>query len=133
MITDKPTANNVGQYGDGLIENISERKIELESTKHLRKPNRKKASLFLAGPVPFEWIRSLPCPVCRLALVVRAFMYMRSTNQLTINSEICRHAGLMDRNQKQRAVSALAKTDLFEVERHRGRCPVAHTPTRCEE
>ena len=130
-MTQNRSVSNIVPFDGGFKDGIRERKVELESTKHLR--NRKKAPLFLAGPIPFEWIRRLPNPVCRLALVVRAFMHMRRTNQLTINSEICRHAGLTGPNQKQRAVSALAKTSLFEVESHQGRCPVVRISAHRQE
>ena len=121
----QPPVLGTGNSGDSASSGILERKIPLESTRHLR--SQKKAELFLTGPIPFEWIRTLPSPVCRLALVVRAFMHMRRTNYLATTAEVCREAGLTGQHQRQRAVAALARTGLFEVERHRGRKPVVRT------
>ena len=118
----QPPVHGTGHSGDSVSGEIRERKVPLESTRHLR--SRKKAELFLAGPISFEWIRALPNPVCRLALVVRAFMHMRRTDHLAITAEVCREAGLTGPHQRQRAVAALAKSGLFEVEQHRGRKPV---------
>ncbi len=106
----QPPVHGTGQLGDSANGEFRERKVRLESTRHLS--SRKIAKLFLAGPIPFEWIRALPSPVCRLALVVRAFMHMRRTNYLAITAEVCREAGLTGRHQRQRAVAALAKTGL---------------------
>ena len=123
----QPPVHGIGHSGDSVSGEILERKIPLESTRYLR--NRKKAELFLAGQIPFEWIRALPSPVCRLALVVRAFMHMRHTDHLAITTEVCREAGLTGQHQRQRAVAALAKSGLFEVEQHRGRKPVVRALT----
>ena len=120
--------HGTGHLGDSASGEILERKVRLESTRHLG--SRKKAGLFLAGPIPFEWIRALPSPVCRLALVVRAFMHMRRTDHLAVTAEVCREAGLKGKSQRQRAVAALAKTGLYGVERHRGRRPVVRLLAR---
>ena len=125
LMTYQLPAHGTGQSGDSASGEILERKVRLESTRHLG--SRNKAKLFLAGPIPFEWIRALPSPVCRLALVVRAFMHMRRTDHLAITTEVCREAGLTGPHQRQRAVAALAKSGLFEVEQHRGRKPVVRT------
>ncbi len=124
----QPPVHGTGHSGDSASGEIRERKVRLESTRHLG--SRKKAKLFLAGPIPFEWIRALPSPVCRLALVVQAFMHMRRTDHLAITAEVFREAGLTGRHQRQRAVAALTNTGLFEVERRRGRRPVVRALAR---
>ncbi|MCZ6638312.1 MAG: hypothetical protein O7C66_08985 [Alphaproteobacteria bacterium] len=57
-------------------------------------------------------------------------MRMRHADHLVVTAEVCREAGLEGQYQRQRAVETLAKTGLFEVERHRGRRPVVRISAR---
>jgi hypothetical protein len=82
-------------------------------------------SLFLRGPISFEWINQACLdPAARLAFIIRAFMDMKHTREVRVSMEICRYAGIADRRQRWRCLHRLARTGLFEISTARGRSPI---------
>jgi hypothetical protein len=55
-------------------------------------------------------------------------MMMRRTKELKLTQAVFTHAGIDSKDQRQRAVEALQRTGLYEIERNRGKCPVAREP-----
>jgi hypothetical protein len=69
---------------------------------------RKSGSLFLKGPIKFDWICSnIPDPTSRLVLVSQAFMDMEGKSEISLSQKIWKAADISGKDARHRALQNL--------------------------
>jgi len=97
-------------------------RVDTASSKSRRK---RRASLFLKGPISFGWIRDyIQSPTDRLLLVLRAHGDMQHSNEVRVSRAVLRDAGIADRKADYRAIKRLEASGALSVSRKPGRRPV---------
>jgi len=102
--------------------NVPEERV---STGSVARHQAQRAGRFLKGPVPLTWIRKhVQCATDRLLLTLRAHADMRRSNEVRVNADVLRDAGISDRKTAYRAIERLEESGALTVSRKRGRRPV---------
>ena len=78
---------------------------------------KKRHSLFLKGPLTFEWIvANIPDPTSRLILVANAYMDMNGTNEIPLSQKVWSSASIEGKDARHRVTSNLReRAKDFEV------------------
>lgn len=69
---------------------------------------RKQDSLFLKGPITFEWINeNIPDPSSRIILIARAFMEMQNIDEVSLSRKIWDSAGISGKDTRHRVLQKI--------------------------
>jgi len=78
---------------------------------------KKRQSLFLKGPLTFDWIiTNIPDPTSRLILVAQAYMDMNSANEIPLSQKVWSSASIEGKDSRYRVTAHLREhVQGFEV------------------
>ena len=78
---------------------------------------KKRQSLFLKGPLTFDWIvANIPDPTSRLILVAQAYMDMNSTSEISLSQKVWSAASIEGKDSRYRVSAHLREhVQGFEV------------------
>lgn len=107
-----------------MIDNPRGGRLSRVSQEQHNKRLKKRAELFLKGPVKLQWLRdNIPDPTARLVLIARAFSDIEDDKRIKLTRKIWECAGITDKDVRSRVINKVRREcPSILVDAQRGRC-----------